>query len=147
MTKLSDYLVSAILSMDEATIQNNISEYSKDVPEFITVNGEKIPSQQALARLITAEMSNGYKLDVVKAYTVAAYTCLKVIGNDFVLENVRISEAPNGVVKRAVEDVYGEFDCMMFPKTYEKFGFRVVGIRKKYYLGKDDAIIMTKYLE
>ena len=30
---------------------------------------------------------------------------------------------------------------------YEKFGFRVVGIRKKYYLGKDDAIIMTKYLE
>ena len=109
MTKLSDYLVSAILSMDEATIQNNISEYSKDVPEFITVNGEKIPSQQALARLITAEMSNGYKLDVVKAYTVAAYTCLKVIGNDFVLENVRISENANAVVKRAVEAVYGEY--------------------------------------
>lgn len=28
---------------------------------------------------------------------------------------------------------------------YEKYGFKVVGIRKKYYLGKDDAIIMTKY--
>ena len=115
MTKLSDYLVSAILSMDEATVQNNISEYSKDIPEFITVNGEKIPTQQALARLITAEMSNGYKLDVVKAYTVAAYTCLKVIGNDFVLENVRISENANAVVKRAVEAVYGEY------LTYKNF--------------------------
>ena len=28
---------------------------------------------------------------------------------------------------------------------YEKYGFKVVGIRKKYYLGKDDAIIKTKY--
>lgn len=109
MMKLSDYLVSAIISMDEATIQNNISEYSKDTPEFITVNGEKIPAKQALARLITAEISNGYNFDAVKAYTVAAYTCLKVIGNDFVLDNVRISQSANGVVTRAVESVYGEY--------------------------------------
>lgn len=109
MIKLSDYLVSAIMNMDEATIQNNISEYSKEAPEFITVNGEKIPAKQALARLITAELSNGYRFEVSKAYTVAAYTCLKVIGNDFVLDNVRISEAANGVVTRAVEDVFGEY--------------------------------------
>ncbi len=109
MMKLSDYLVSAIMSMDEATIQNNISEYSKDVPEFITVNGKQIPAKQALARLVTAEISNGYNFDVVKAYTVATYTCLKVIGNDFVLDNVRISQAANGVVTRAVEDVFGEY--------------------------------------
>ncbi len=109
MMKLSDYLVSAVLSMDEATIQNNISEYSKDTPEFITVNGEKIPAKKALARLITAEISNGYNFDAVKAYTVATYTCLKVIGNDFVLENVRISQAANGVVTRAVDDVFGEY--------------------------------------
>ena len=109
MIRLSDYLVSAILNMDEATIQNNISEYSKEAPEFITVNGEKIPAKQALARLITAELSNGYRFEVSKAYTVAAYTCLKVIGNDFVLDNVRISEAANGVVTRAVEAVFGEY--------------------------------------
>ena len=109
MMKLSDYLVATIINMDEATIQNNISEYSKETPEFMTVNGERIPTRDALARLITAEISNGYRFDVTKAYTVAAYTCLKVINNGFVLENVRISEAPNGVVKRAVEDVYGEY--------------------------------------
>lgn len=28
-------------------------------------------------------------------------------------------------------------------KLYEKFGFKVVGLRKKYYNNKDDAIIMT----
>lgn len=109
MMKLSDYLISAVLSMDEATIQNNISEYSKDTPEFITVNGEQIPAKQALARLVTAEISNGYNFDAVKAYTVAAYTCLKVIGNDFVLDNVRISQSSNGVVIRAVDDVFGEY--------------------------------------
>ncbi|MBQ4572529.1 MAG: hypothetical protein IJA80_04555 [Clostridia bacterium] len=109
MMKLSDYIVSTIMSMDEATIQNNISEYSKEVPEFITVNGEQIPAKQALARLVTAEISNGYNYDAVKAYTVAAYTCLKVIGNDFVLDNVRISQSSNGVVIRAVDDVFGEY--------------------------------------
>ena len=29
-------------------------------------------------------------------------------------------------------------------KLYEKFGFRIVGLRKKYYNNIDDAIIMTK---
>ena len=28
-------------------------------------------------------------------------------------------------------------------KLYEKFGFKNVGIRKKYYNGLDDAVIMT----
>ena len=28
-----------------------------------------------------------------------------------------------------------------------KYGFKIVGIRKKYYQGKNDAIIMTKYFE
>lgn len=32
-------------------------------------------------------------------------------------------------------------------KLYEKFGFKVVGLRKKYYNNTDDAIIMTKELK
>ena len=31
-------------------------------------------------------------------------------------------------------------------KLYEKFGFTVVGLRKKYYNNIDDALIYTKYL-
>ena len=30
-------------------------------------------------------------------------------------------------------------------KLYEKYGFKIVGIRKKYYNNTDDAIIMTLY--
>lgn len=30
---------------------------------------------------------------------------------------------------------------------YNKFGFKQVGLRKKYYNGKDNAIIMTKYFD
>lgn len=30
-------------------------------------------------------------------------------------------------------------------KLYEKYGFKKVGTRKKYYNGTDDAIIMTKF--
>ena len=32
-------------------------------------------------------------------------------------------------------------------KMYEKNGFKVIGIRKRYYNGKDNAIIMTKYFD
>ncbi len=109
MMKLSDYLVSSILSMDEAMIQKNITEFSKETPEFITVNGVQIPTKIALARLVTAELGTGFNFDVAKAYTVAAYTCLKVINNNYVLENVRISDAASNVVNRAVEEVYGEY--------------------------------------
>lgn len=31
-------------------------------------------------------------------------------------------------------------------KLYLKFGFKELGIRKKYYNNKDDALIMTLYL-
>lgn len=41
-----------------------------------------------------------------------------------------------------------EVNCNNLPakKLYEKFGFKVVGLRKKYYNNIDDAIIMTKNL-
>ena len=41
-----------------------------------------------------------------------------------------------------------EVNCNNIPaiKLYEKFGFNIVGLRKKYYNNIDDAIIMTKKL-
>lgn len=41
-----------------------------------------------------------------------------------------------------------EVNCNNLPakKLYEKFGFKVVGLRKKYYNNTDSAIIMTKEL-
>ena len=108
LMKLSDYLVAQIMSMDEAEITAKMAQKTA-LPEFITVNGEKIEPKQALARLITAELGTGYRLEAVKAHTVAAYTCLKFLGNNYVIEGVRIAETYNTVVMDAIEEVYGEY--------------------------------------
>ena len=108
LMKLSDYLVAQIMSMDEAEITAKMAQKSS-LPEFITVNGEKIEPKEALARLITAELGTGYRLEAVKAHTVAAYTCLKFLGNNYVIEGVQIAETYNTVVMDAIEEVYGEY--------------------------------------
>ncbi len=108
LMKLSDYLVSQIMNMDESEISAKMMQ-NNPAPEYITVNGEKIEPKVALARLITAELGTGYRLEAVKAHTVAAYTCLKFLGNGFNIEGVRISETYNSVIMDAVDDVYGEY--------------------------------------
>ena len=108
LMKLSDYIVSEIMSMEESEIAAKAMQ-NNPAPEFITVNGERIEPKIALARLITADLGSGYRLEAVKAQVVAAYSCLKFLGNGFNLEGVRISETYNSIVMDAVEDVYGEY--------------------------------------
>lgn len=107
--KLSDYIVSEIMSMDEAEIIAKSTAINSPAPEYITVNGEKIEPKIALARLISAELKSGYKLESVKAHVVAAYSCLKFLGNGFNIDGVRISETYNSVIMNAVNEVYGEY--------------------------------------
>jgi stage II sporulation protein D len=109
LMKLSDYIVSEIMSMEESEIAAKAAAVNSVAPEYITVNGERIDPKVALARLVTAELSSGYKIEAVKAHVVAAYSCLKFLGNGFNLEGVRISENYSSVVMSAVEDVYGEY--------------------------------------
>lgn len=108
LMKLSDYIVSEIMSMEESEIAAKAMQ-NNPAPEFITVNGERIEPKIALARLITADLGSGYRLEAVKAQVVAAYSCLKFLGNGFNLEGVRIAETYNDIVMDAVEDVYGEY--------------------------------------
>lgn len=109
LMKLSDYIVDKIMRMDEAEIIAKSNAMNSAMPEYITVNGERIEPKVALARLITAEVTSGIRLEAIKAQTVAAYSCLKFLGNGFVLDGVRISETYNSVVMDAVEEVYGEY--------------------------------------
>lgn len=109
LMKLSDYIVSEIMSMDESEIAAKAAIVNSAAPEYITVNGEKIEPKVALARLLTAELGSGYRTEAVKAQTIAAYTCLKFLDNDFNIDGVRISETYNSTVKEAVDAVYGKF--------------------------------------
>lgn len=106
---LSDYIVSEIMSMEESEIIAKANTMNSVAPEYITVNGERIEPKIALARLLTAELGAGYRAEAVKAQVVAAYSCLKFLGNGFNIDGVRISETYNSVVMEAVEDVYGEY--------------------------------------
>lgn len=107
--KLSDYIVSQIMSMDEAEIAAKATAVNSVAPEYITVNGEKIEPRVAIARLLSAELGSGYRTEAVKAQVVAVYSCLKFLDNGFNLDGVRISQTYNSLIMSAVNDVYGEY--------------------------------------
>lgn len=109
LMKLSDYIVAEVMKMDEAQFAEKSSLTDSPAPRIITVNGEKIEAKAAIARLITAEVTTGYRTEAIKAQTVAIYTCLKFLDNDFNIEGVRIAEAYNSIVKKAVDEVFGEY--------------------------------------
>lgn len=66
------------------------------------------------------------------------------IGSILLSNLIEMAKAENGITSITLE-----VNCNNLPakKLYEKFGFEVVGLRKKYYNNIDDAIIMTKQLE
>lgn len=66
------------------------------------------------------------------------------IGSILLSNLIEMAKAENGITSITLE-----VNCNNLPakKLYEKFGFEVVGLRKKYYNNIDDAIIMTKELK
>ncbi len=109
LMKISDYIISSILSMTNEEIAQSCVITDTKAPEYITVNGERIESREALARLVTAELGSGFRQETIKAQTVAIYTCLKAVNKEFVLDGVQISNVYNNVVKSAVDEVFGEY--------------------------------------
>lgn len=79
----------------------------KGTPEFITVNGEKIPAKKAIGGLVMTEMGNGYNVEAVKAQAVVIYTYLKYRDNGFVIDGVEFDNTINEEVEAAVEEVFG----------------------------------------
>lgn len=66
------------------------------------------------------------------------------IGSILLSNLIEMAKAENGITSITLE-----VNCNNLPakKLYEKSGFEVVGLRKKYYNNIDDAIIMTKELK
>lgn len=65
------------------------------------------------------------------------------IGSVMLSNLIEIAKSEKGITSITLE-----VNSINIPaqKLYEKFGFKVVGLRKKYYNNMDDAIIMTKEL-
>lgn len=66
------------------------------------------------------------------------------IGSILLSNLIEMAKAENGITSITLE-----VNCNNLPakKLYEKSGFEIVGLRKKYYNNIDDAIIMTKELK
>lgn len=84
-------------------------EEDKGAPEFITVNGEKLPAKVAIAGLVMTEMGEGYELEAIKAQAVVIYTYLKYRDNDFKIDGVQIEKAVTQEVEVAVNEVFGRY--------------------------------------
>ena len=65
------------------------------------------------------------------------------IGSVMLSNLVEIAKSEKGITSITLEVNSTNIPAQ---KLYEKFGFKVVGLRKKYYNNMDDAIIMTKEL-
>lgn len=89
----------------------NPSEVAEDkgAPEFITVNGEKLPAKEAIAGLVMSEMGEGYDAEAIKAQAVVIYTYLKYRDNGFVIDGVQIEKSFTQEVEAAVGEVFGRY--------------------------------------
>ncbi|MCH5188974.1 MAG: SpoIID/LytB domain-containing protein [Oscillospiraceae bacterium] len=84
-------------------------EEDKGAPEFITVNGEKLPAKDAIAGLVMTEMGEGYEMEAIKAQAIVIYTYLKYKDNGFQIDGVQIEKAVTQEVEVAVSDVFGRY--------------------------------------
>lgn len=128
--KISEFIISDIIELEKerreeaenpsesesSTNENGEGEPSqseveedKGAPEFITVNGEKLPAKEALAGLVMSEMGEDYDIEAIKAQTVVIYTYLKYRDNGFVIDGVQIEKSVAQEVQVAVDEVFGRY--------------------------------------
>lgn len=65
------------------------------------------------------------------------------IGSILLSNLIQMAKAQKGITSITLEVNSTNIPAQ---KLYEKFDFKIVGIRKKYYNNTDDAVIMTKQL-
>lgn len=122
----------------------------KDFDEFWAPSILKSELENELSRYIIAEKND----------EILGFAGIIILPDDVEITNivVRKSERKKGIGKLLLDKLIemsksiGK-ECISLEvnekneiaiKLYEKFGFERVGLRKKYYNGENDAIIMTK---
>lgn len=130
--KISDYIMADIIELEKKRLEEkeNPTESATEAesstneageviptetkqdngaPEFITVNGEKLPAKEALAGLVASEMGKGYEIEAVKAQAVVIYTYLKYRDNGFVIDGVQIEKTISQEIQVAVDETFGRY--------------------------------------
>ena len=136
---------------DYEKIKDNLQ---KDFDDFWTHTILKSELENEMSKYIVAKIDNkivGYAgiwkaVDDVHITNIVTAKNLRRqnIGSILLSNLIEMAKVENGITSITLE-----VNCNNLPakKLYEKSGFEVVGLRKKYYNNIDDAIIMTKQLE
>ena len=134
-----------------------------DISAIVEIEKNSYPdpwSEKMLERELQLEFSNFFV--AIEDRKIAGYMCLWTVSDEGHLTNITIKECfqKKGLgsklmryiidyaKKLKIKDIFLEVRASNFSalKFYEKFGFRKIDVRKKYYSNSDDAVIMSKTL-
>ncbi|MBI5573693.1 MAG: ribosomal protein S18-alanine N-acetyltransferase [Elusimicrobia bacterium] len=117
-------------------------------------------SENLFKREMHLEFSNFFA--AIKDHEIAGYICFWKVSDEGHLTNITVKEKfrrkgiGSGLMKYIIDISYAMGIKKMFLDVrainyqalslYEKFGFKKIGVRKKYYSNSDDAVVMSKTL-
>ncbi len=134
-----------------------------DISTIVEIEKNSYPdpwSEKMFERELQLEFSNFFV--AIEDREIAGYMCLWRVSDEGHLTNITVKECfqKKGLgsklmryiidyaKKLKIKEIFLEVRASNFPalKFYEKFGFRKIDVRKKYYNKTDDAIVMKKEL-
>lgn len=141
-----------ISDMSILDLENISDKLASEFDDFWTVSTLKNELQNPNSRYIVAKLNDeivGFG-GIWKAVDDIHVTNI-VVKKNYRKQNIATIILDNLIdisKKQDITSITLEVNCTNLPalKLYEKFGFKKVGLRKKYYNNTDDAIIMTKNL-
>lgn len=134
-----------------------------DISTIVKIEKKSYPdpwSQNLFERELQINFSNFFT--AVKNRKIIGYVCLWTVADEGHLTNITVKEKfrrkglGSKLIKYIMDITYAmkikkiflEVRARNYPalKFYEKFGFKKIGVRKKYYSNADDAVVMAKTL-
>ena len=134
-----------------------------DIITIVEIEKNSYPdpwSEKMFERELQLEFSNFFV--AIEDREIAGYICLWTVSDEGHLTNITVKEKfrrkglGSRLMKYIIDISYAMKIKKMFLevrasncpalKFYEKFGFKKIGLRKKYYPNSDDAVVMAKIL-
>lgn len=145
-----DNIIVSIMTLSDLDSINNILTYEFD--DFWNYSVFKSELENENSKYVVAKLNNEiigfggiwFSVDDIHITNIVVKKIYRNQKIGSLILNTLIDMCKNQVQKYITLEVNSS--NIPAQKLYQKFGFKIVGIRKKYYNNTEDAIIMTKDL-
>lgn len=145
-----DNIIVSIMTLSDLDSIKNILTYEFD--DFWNYNVFKSELENENSKYVVAKLNNEiigfggiwFSVDDIHITNIVVKNTYRNQKIGSLMLNTLIEMCKNQVQKSITLEVNSS--NIPAQKLYQKFGFKIVGIRKKYYNNTEDAIIMTKSL-